>query len=194
MKKNFYIIFLILMIFTFKTSNAEEKTSFATKGIIELGGSIDAYKRTYQNNDSTYELEFDPEMNYYIYNNVHIGFVPSIIYEYNYSKDLSDSKLIYFGPQVLIGYTFKFAETLFFDLSPFYRYTIGKWYINNNNYKDVKSRQIFYGINLSLKYVVGNVLINTTLSHGYFKYHDNNNYKIENIVITSLRVGISTYF
>jgi hypothetical protein len=173
--------YLNVLLFFIFVSNlfAADKQNFATKGILEFGGGISANGTFYENNaneKSSFSIGLTPRLNYYFIDCVHLGLVPVFSYSYynqkdNSSSNITNNKMLLIGPQLSAGYTFKLSDSLFFDFSPFFQYNYLKYYYKNKSFNNSETF-LKYGLDISLKYNIGNVLINTTLTQEYIDFVD----------------------
>jgi len=158
MKRSFYFFFFVLLIGTI-TVNAQ---NFATKGAIELGGSIGFSSTTFvydgeSSDDALSSFTVQPYIGYFIINGLELGLIPSFTSQS--SGDNSISSLgIYFAP----AWNFDLKNNLF----PFIEGRIG---YNSINY-DIgegdgnTSSGLAFGLRGGVKVQVGNsALVNFAL-------------------------------
>jgi len=162
MKRSFYFFFFVLLIGTI-TVNAQ---NFATKGTIELGGSIGFSSTTGVNNGESSEnslsnFSFDPYVGYFVINGLELGIIPSFSTS-SYSDQSTTSFGVYFAP----AWNFDLKSNLF----PFVEGRIG---YNTSSYDDGNSETdessyggLAWGLRGGVKVQVGNsALVNLALSY-----------------------------
>jgi hypothetical protein len=188
MKKYLFIAIVISFACSFDLSAQEKQDNFATKGVLEYGGGFGFSGEIYEKNTpskSAFHIFIMPELNYYIIDYVHLGIVPVFHYSYykysysDYGATVSHTfKTISCGPELSLGYTIKLTGLMFLDLSPVFGYLYYKTYSNNGS-SDYKYEQIFYGLDLSLKYIIGTTIININLDQHYYDYSNSKNELME---------------
>jgi len=196
MKTIFLYIFLLFSVFSSTTLFAYE--IFATKGIFEYGGSISSTGMFYVNSSdikSQSSISIAPILNYYIFDNINIGFIPVFSYSY---YDIIDEDTTYIkhafslGPQLSIGYTYNITDKVFIDFSPLIQYSYSKSFWNDDYNYSLKS--MLYGFNLTLKYLIGNTIINIFINQGYRDYSSiDNTYIPANYYFIKFGLGISSF-
>lgn len=181
MRKRMLSMIVLSTCFLIPVAFADERASnFAAKGVLEFGGSFSTSGIFYndENNEylrSRFSIQFDPILNYYFIDKIHIGLVPYLNYTYydvrsNYTTNPDYAKhQFFFGPSFSFGYTIRLAENLFLDASPSleYEHYFVIFHSSSSN-KDYDA--LYYFLRLSLKYLIGNTLIGINLAPGYHEY------------------------
>ena len=192
-----FVFVLMINIFFFNNLFASDKVSnFSSSGIIELeAAAYFTYSETYYpdwgREDENFDFHLDPIINYYIFDNIHLGLI--IGFGYNkYSIEYDDDCPSYSGhsyslrPGIKFGYTFNVSNNLFFDFSIKYSYTHLEIDSSSENghktYNTISFEPVF-------KYDTGNGLINIGPSFLYRKRKT-----MEQKSITFFRLGYSVYF
>lgn len=159
MKKSFYFFFAILFFGTITLS----AQNFATKGTVELGGSIGFSSTTYVSNgesanDALSTFIVQPYVGYFVVNSLELGLVPSFM-----SQSLGDYSsstfAIYFAP----AWNFDLKSNLF----PFIEGRIGyNTTSTDNGITDASASGLAWGFRGGVKVQVGNsALVNLALSY-----------------------------
>lgn len=162
MKKSLYFFFVVLLLGTISL-NAQ---NFATKGTVELGGSLGFTSTTYVSNgessDNSYsDFSIDPYIGYFVINSLELGIIPSFSSS-SYGDNSSTSFGVYFAP----AWNFDLRSNLY----PFIEARIG---YNTSSYDDgdaetddPSSSGLAWGLRGGLKVQVGNsALVNLALSY-----------------------------
>jgi hypothetical protein len=161
MKKCFYFFFVVLLFGTISL-NAQ---NFATKGTIELGGSLGFSSTTSVSNGqsasnsmSTFMIE--PYFGYFVSNGFELGFFPSLTTQ-SYSGNSSTSLGIYLAP----AWNFDMRSNLF----PFLEGRIG---YNSYSSGGSSSGGLAWGLKGGVKVKIGgSSLFNLALSYDQITYN-----------------------
>jgi hypothetical protein len=153
------ILFAALFVFT----SISFSQNFATKGTIEVGGSLGFSSTTYvsdgqSSTNSLSTVKLEPYIGYFVVNSFELGFIPSFTSQ-NYGDNSVSSFGIYFAP----AWNFNLKSNLF----PFLEGRIG---YNTSTSDDGTGKSTYsglaWGLRGGVKVKVGNsALVNLALSY-----------------------------
>lgn len=161
MKKSIYFFFFILFL-----SSSNFAQNFATKGTIEMGGSLGFSSTTsvYDGQTSSNSLStfmFEPYVGYFIINNLELGLVPSYVHM-SYSDQSQSNFGIYFAP----AWNFDLRSSIFPFIEGRIGYNTASYDDGNSSTPNPSSSGIAWGLKGGVKIQVGNSsLINISLSY-----------------------------
>ena len=167
------LILLFATLFVFTSLSFSQ--NFATKGTVEVGGSLGFSSSTYVSNGnsashSTSTIKIEPYIGYFVSNGFELGFVPSLTSQ-SYGDNSSTSFGIYFAP----AWNFDLRSNLF----PFLEGRIGYNSVSSSDgdplTEDPSYGGIAWGFRGGVKVKVGNsALVNIALSYDQTTYNPKN--------------------
>lgn len=162
MKKSFYFFFVVLLFGTVSLS----AQNFATKGTIELGGSVGFSSTTYvsngtSSNNSLSNFSIDPYVGYFIINSFELGLVPSFS-----SSSYGDQSTTSFGVYLAPAWNFDLKSNLYPIIEGRIGYNTSSYDDGNSLTKDPSSSGLAWGLRGGVKIQVGNSsLVGIALSY-----------------------------
>ncbi|MBE0539708.1 MAG: outer membrane beta-barrel protein [Ignavibacterium sp.] len=162
MKKSFYFFFVVLLFGTISLS----AQNFATKGTVELGGSLGFSSTTMvydgnssDNSVSTFSIE--PYVGYFVINSLELGLIPSFSTS-SYGDQSSTSFGVYFAP----AWNFDLRSNLYPFIEGRIGYNTSSYDDGNSETNDPSSSGLAWGFRGGVKVQVGNSsLVNIALSY-----------------------------
>lgn len=177
MKKNILVITFCMIAIPMSTAlysiGSNDSKEYASKGTIEIGGSINMSYASYRSvsNDTGYidaQANIFPYFTYFLVDNFHIGGGPGLslsYWAYEYGTP-SVRRTFMLAPGLTFGYTVPITHSLFFDitLTSGFSYTVASNFFNEG-FND----KIVLALAPGVKWNVGRGLIACGLSVGYAK-------------------------
>lgn len=161
--KKIITLFIVLFVFT----SLSFSQNFATKGTIELGGSLGFSSSTgvYDGNTAdkaTTTFMVEPYVGYFVINNLELGLIPSFSTT-SYSRDQSITSFgVYFAP----AWNFDLKSNLFPFIEGRVGYNTSSYDDGNALTDDPSSSGLAWGFRGGVKVQVGNsALVNLALSY-----------------------------
>lgn len=162
MKKSFYFFFVVLLFGTISLS----AQNFATKGTVELGGSIGFSSTTYVSNgessDNSYSnFSIDPYIGYFVINSLELGLIPSFSNS-SYGDNSTTSFGVYFAP----AWNFDLRSNLYPFIEGRIGYNTSSYDDGDSETDDPSSSGLAWGLRGGVKVQVGNSsLVNFALTY-----------------------------